>query len=202
MVTYLVLGATYGFAAGAQPGQLQAYLINRAVAHGWRSTLPAAFAPVLSDAPIIALVLFVLTRVPPLLVHVLQTVGGLFLIYLASGALAAYRNAQGTPAASPRQTLLRAALLNLLNPNPYLGWTLVMGPLLIQAWQRAPMNGVALVGAFYLTMVLVTALIVVLFATARSLGPRVSHVLVGLSAVALACFGLYQLWSGASALLG
>jgi hypothetical protein len=42
----------------------------------------------------------------------------------------------------------------------------------------------------------------VLFATARSLGPRVSHVLVGLSAVALACFGLYQLWSGASALLG
>lgn len=201
MVTYLVLGATYGFAAGAQPGQLQAYLINRAVAHGWRSTLPAACAPVLSDAPIIALVLVVLTRVPPLLVHVLQTAGGLFLIYLASGALAAYRNAQGTPATSPRQTLFRAALLNLLNPNPYLGWTLVMGPLLVEAWQRAPMHGVALVGAFYLTMVLVTALIVVLFATARSLGPRVSHVLVGLSAVALACFGLYQLWFGATALL-
>lgn len=199
MVTYLVLGATYGFAAGAQPGQLQAYVISQAVAHGWRRALPAAFSPMLSDAPIICLVLLVLTRVPPLFVHVLQTAGGLFLIYLASGALASFRNAP--TARSPGETLFKAALLNLLNPNPYLGWTLVMGPLLIEAWRGAPVNGVALVGAFYLTMVLVTALVAVLFSTARSLGPRVSHSLVGLSAIALAGFGLYQLWSGATALL-
>ena len=202
MLTYLVLGATYGFAAGAQPGQLQAYLISRAVADGWRPALPGALAPLFSDAPIICLVLVVLTRVPPLFVRVLQISGGLFLIYLAAGAFETYRKAREAPTSSPGQPLIRATLLNFLNPNPYLGWTLVMGPLLIQAWRGAPMNGIALVGAFYMTMVAVTGGIVVVFASARTLGPRVSHLLVGASAIALAAFGVYQCWAGTTALFG
>jgi len=202
MVTHLVLGATYGFAAGAQPGQLQAYLINRAVAHGWRSTLPAALAPVVSDAPIIALVLLVLTRVPPLMVHVLQTAGGVFLLYLAWNTAVAYRNTHPAQPVSARQTLFRAAVLNLLNPNPYLGWSLVMGPIFLDAWHRAPSSAAALVAAFYGTMVTISAAIVLVFAMARSLGERLSRACVAISAVALACFGLYQLWSGATALLG
>jgi threonine/homoserine/homoserine lactone efflux protein len=201
VVTYLVLGATYGFAAGAQPGQLQAYLINRAVAHGWRSTLPAALAPILSDAPIICLVLVVLTRVPPLMVSVLQTAGGVFLLYLAWSTAVASSGAQTAPPVSARQTLAKAAVLNLLNPNPYLGWSLVMGPLCLEAWHRAPSNAVALVAAFYGLMVVVSATIVLMFAMARSLGARLSRVCVAISAVALACFGLYQLWAGASALI-
>lgn len=193
MLKYLVLGATYGFAAGAQPGQLQAYLINRAVAHGWRSTLPAALAPLLSDAPIIALVLFVLTRVPTGFVRALQAGGGIFLLYLAWATLAAYRRPGPAPPASARQTLLKAALLNLLNPNPYLGWSLVMGPLLLDAWRSAPRSGIALVAAFYTMMVIVSSGVVLVFAMTRSLGARVSRALVFVSAIALALFGVYQL---------
>jgi hypothetical protein len=37
---------------------------------------------------------------------------------------------------------------------------------------------------------------VLLFAGARRLGPRVNRALVGLSAVALAAFGLWQFWLG------
>jgi hypothetical protein len=43
--------------------------------------------------------------------------------------------------------------------------------------------------------------IIVLFATVRRLGPRVNRVLVGLSALALAAFGCYQLWAGLIAFL-
>jgi threonine/homoserine/homoserine lactone efflux protein len=201
VIPYLILGATYGFAAGAQPGQLQAYLINRALAHGWRSTLPAAFAPMVSDAPIIALVLFVLTRVPPVMLRVLQAAGGVFLLYLAWVTLRTFRSAGSVPAAPARRTLLNAAVLNLLNPNPYLGWSLVMGPLFLEAWHRAPACAVALTAAFYTSMVIVCAAIVIVFALTRSFGPRLSHVLVGISAVALGAFGLYQLWSAGTALL-
>lgn len=201
MIPYLILGATYGFAAGAQPGQLQAYLINRAVAHGWRSTLPAALAPIFSDAPIIGLVLFVLTRVPPLFLHVLQIAGGVFLLYLAWNTAVAYRAAHTAPPVSARQTLAQATVLNLLNPNPYLGWSLVMGPLCLEAWHRSPTNAVVLVAAFYAMMVVVSAGIVLVFASTRALGARLSRACVAISAVALACFGLYQLWSGTTALL-
>jgi threonine/homoserine/homoserine lactone efflux protein len=99
-------------------------------------------------------------------------------------------------APSKRQTVLRAALVNVLNPNPYISWSLVLGPLLLKGWREAPAHGVALLAGFYGTMVLSLAGTIALFAAARNLGPRVTRVLVGLSAVALAGFGCYLLWSG------
>jgi threonine/homoserine/homoserine lactone efflux protein len=204
MLPYLILGATYAFAAAVQPGQLQAYLISQSLANGWRRTLPAAFAPILSDAPIVTLVLLVLTRVPPSFVYMLQLAGGVFILYLAAGAFKAWRDDRGATAASAapaHQTLIKAAIVNLLNPNPYLGWTLVLGPLVLRAWRQSPTNAVALVVAFYATLVVATAGIIILFAAARSFGPRVARQLVGISALALAAFGLYQLWSGGTAVL-
>ena len=66
MLGYLFLGMTYAFAAAVQPGPFQAYLISQTISNGWRSTLPAAFAPLLSDGPIILVVLLVLSRMPSL----------------------------------------------------------------------------------------------------------------------------------------
>ena len=86
MLRYLVIGMTFAFAAAVQPGPFQAFLLSQALTRGWRRTLPAAFAPLLSDGPIILLVLLVLTHVPAWLVTVLQGLGGIFLLYLALGA--------------------------------------------------------------------------------------------------------------------
>jgi hypothetical protein len=83
----------------------------------------------------------------------------------------------------------------VLNPNVYISWSLVLGPLLLKAWRESPANGGALLAGFYGTMVLALAGTIVLFAAARNLGPRVTRVLIGLSSVALACFGCYLLWS-------
>lgn len=135
----------------------------------------------------------------------LRLVGGLFLLYLAWGAFRTYRGAAETVAAPPsaaHKTLLEAAFVNVLNPNPYLAWALVLGPLLLEAWKKSPSYGVALVAAFYLTIIVATAAIIVLAALARSFGPKVSRVLVGISAVALFCFALYQLYAASAALLG
>jgi threonine/homoserine/homoserine lactone efflux protein len=107
----------------------------------------------------------------------------------------------GQPAQTA-QTLIKAAIVNELNPNPYLSWSLVLGPLLLQAWRTAPAHAVALVASFYVTMIASTAVILVPFAGARTLGPRVGRTMVGISAVALAAFGLYQLWAGGVSLLG
>ena len=203
MFAYLLLGATYAFAAAVQPGPYQTYLVSQALSHGWRHTLPAALAPLLSDVPIVLLVLLVLSRMPSALEQVLRCAGGVFLLYLAWRAYRTWQTyrlaAEG--GATARRSLLNAAVVNLLNPNPYLGWSLVMGPLLLRAWREAPANGLALLVAFYGTMVVASVGIVVLFAGARSLGPRVARGLVGVSAAGLAGFGCWQLWSGARGLL-
>ena len=202
MIGYLILGITYAFAAAVQPGPFQAYLISQTLTNGWRRTILAAFAPLLSDGPIIALVLFVLSRMPVWLVQVLQCAGGVFLLYLAIGAFKTWRNLDFTKPVQVRssgQTVFKAALVNLLNPAPYIGWSLIMGPLLLKGWREAPANGIALLFGFYTTLILVTLGIMLLFAAAGNLGPRVSRALVGFSAIALACFGLYEIWSGTGA---
>jgi len=201
MLSQVLFAASYGFAAAVQPGQLQAYLISRAVAHGWRRTLPAVLAPLLSDVPVIVLVFLALTRLPPLFLTLLRLAGGAFLMYLAYGALKAGREggrSMEAPAPAHR-TFLEAVAVNLLNPNPYLGWALVLGPLVLQAWTASAASGIAVLAAFYLTLVAGSSAIVVLFALARSLGPRVAAWLVRASAVALAAFGAWQLWAGLAA---
>jgi threonine/homoserine/homoserine lactone efflux protein len=205
MVAYLILGATYAFAAAVQPGPFQTYLISQTLANGWRRTLPAALSPLISDGPIILLVLVALNQVPPWLEQALRFAGGVFLLYLALGAFKAWRYYQEPRAAmagSIRRSVLQAAGVNLLNPGPYLGWALVMGPLLLKGWREAPSNGIALLIGFYATMVLSLAGIIGLFGGVRDLGPRVGRGLVAASAIALTCFGCYQLWSCARALPG
>jgi threonine/homoserine/homoserine lactone efflux protein len=199
VLVYLILGITYGFAAAVMPGPLSTYLISQALTNGWRRTLPAVFAPLLSDGPIILLVLLILTRVPLWFEQLLRFSGGFFVLYLAIGAAKAWRayNAREVPRVqSSRQSLVKAAMVNLLNPNPYLSWTLVLGPLLLKGWRETPGNGIALLASFYAAMILVMVVIVALFSAAGNLGPKVNRSLIGASALALACFGIYQLWLG------
>jgi threonine/homoserine/homoserine lactone efflux protein len=189
MLPYLILGITYAFAAAVQPGPLQTYLISQTLTHGWRRTLPAALSPLVSDGPVILLVLLVLTRVPAWMAQVLRLAGGVFVLYLAWGAAKAWRAYDAQHMAPAPSSLLRAALVNVLNPNPYISWSLVLGPLLLKGWRETPSHGVALLAGFYGTMVLALAATIALFAAARNLGPRVTRLLIGLSSVALACFG-------------
>ncbi len=205
MAPYLIFGMTYAFAAAVQPGPFLTYLVSQTLTNGWRRTIPAAFAPLISDIPIITLVLLVLSRMPNWLVQGLQIAGGIFLLYLAQGAFKNWRNYEKETQKgnnSIRQTVLKAALINFLNPAPYIGWSLVMGPLLIKGWRQAPINGIALMAGFYSILILVSLGIMLLFSLARKSGPRIGRAIVGLSVIALAIFGLYEIWVGITAVWG
>jgi threonine/homoserine/homoserine lactone efflux protein len=199
MTSYLMLGFVYAFAAAVQPGPLQAYLISQTLTNGWRRTVFASFAPLISDGPIILLVLFILSNFSGGLILVLQCAGGVFLLYLAYGAFKTWQNydpKKEVVIQSTQQTVFKATLVNLLNPNPYLGWSLVMGPLLLKGWREAPLNGIVLLVSFYFTMIFFTACIVLLFSAAKNFGQKVNKILIGISVIALTCFGFYQLWLG------
>jgi threonine/homoserine/homoserine lactone efflux protein len=199
MLTYLLQGLTLGFAAGVQPGPFQTYLISQTLSQGWRRTWIAAFAPLLSDGPIVALSLLVLSQVPDWFQRVLQIVGGLFVLYLAWGAYQAWTAFSPDSETSPQngpQSLLRAAMMNALSPGPYLFWSLVIGPLIVTTWRDNPSNALSIVLAFYLAMIGVNITVVVLFGQAVRFGNQVRKGMLGLSVLALAGFGLYQLWQG------
>lgn len=201
MWLYILQGIGYGFAAGVQPGPLQTYIISQTLLKGWRRILPAAFAPLLSDGPIIILCLLILSQVPLWLQRFLYIAGGLFVLYLAYGAYRTWEHFDPKlPSTEPgaQKSILKAALVNLLNPNPYIFWTLVTGPLLLRGWRETPAYGLAFLAGFYMTMILSLVTIVLVFSVARQLGPKINRILLGISALALFGFGIYQLCLGVS----
>jgi threonine/homoserine/homoserine lactone efflux protein len=198
MLEYLLTGAGLGFAGAIQPGPFQTFVISEALRKGWRQALPAALAPLISDLPIILLALFVLTRVPPTLQRVLYVVSGLYILYLAWHAwqVRCVTPAAETASDPARSGALRAAAMNLLSPGPYIFWSLIAGPMLLQAWQQSPAAAAAFLLGFYGAMVGTLAALIVVFGAAGGLNPRVAVVLTSLSAIILAAFGVRQLWLG------
>jgi hypothetical protein len=86
--------------------------------------------------------------------------------------------------------------MNALSPGPYLFWSLVTGPILLAGWRQSPALGMGFLIAFYATMVASLVAIILVFGMARKLGPRLTRSLLGISAIALLGFGLYQLAQG------
>lgn len=199
MWLYIIQGIGYGFAAAVQPGPFQTYLISQTLMKGWKRVLPAALAPLISDGPIIALCLLALSQVPYWMERFLYIAGGCFVLYLARGTYKTWKNFEpGLPSneIGIEQSMFKAALINILNPGPYLYWTLVTGPILLAGWRGSPSDGAGFLIGFYLTMTLTLSLLILLFGSARQLGPSVNRALLGISALALLCFGIYQLWLG------
>jgi threonine/homoserine/homoserine lactone efflux protein len=199
MWLYIVQGIGYGFAAAAQPGPFQTYLISQSLARGWKKTLIAALAPLVSDGPIIALCLFVLSQIPIWFQRFLYIAGGVFVLYLAYGAYRLWKKFDpniSSEESTTQQSIFKAAMMNMLSPGPYIFWSLVTGPVLLKGWRETPLNGIGLLIGFYVTIILGLSAIIIVFGTARQLGPKFNRTLLGVSSIALFCFGLYQLWLG------
>lgn len=199
MWLYLFQGIGFGFAAASQIGPFQTFLISQALTRGWKRALPGAFAPFISDGPIVLLSVLVLSQLPEWAQRVMYILGGLFVLYLAYGSYKSWRNFDETlahPELSGQQTILKAAMTNLLSPGAYLFWMFVTGPILVQGWRETPVNGLGLVLGFYTSFILCLIAMIVVFGAASKLGPKLTRALLGASCIVLFGFGLFQLWKG------
>jgi threonine/homoserine/homoserine lactone efflux protein len=202
MLKYLIMGASFGLAAAVQPGPFVALLTSQAAKHGYRRTLPATLAPLLSDGPIIVITLFVLTELPIWFTQWMRLAGGAVTLYMAFGILRTALAPESAATAPPAsQNLFKAALINFFNPNPWLSWSVILGPILAQAWRESVTHAAALVGSFYGVMIPGLALVVVILGVTGQSSPRAGKTLALISGIALAAFGAYLLWTGVSATL-
>jgi len=205
MVNNILIGISYALSAGLQPGPLQAFFLAKVAEQGWRRTLPAAFAPLISDGPIALVSILLLNILPETFRNLLQLAGGFLLLYFAWNAYRNWRKDQviefGESESTPK-TVFQAALINLLNPNPYLGWSLVMGPAVVAAWAKSPGTAVSLLLAFYITMITTSMVMIYLMGRTLLLGPGARKVMNLISALLLVGLGLYFLYQAGGSLSG
>ncbi|MDM8530516.1 LysE family transporter [Anaerolineales bacterium HSG25] len=199
MFSYLLQGMILGFSASVTPGPFLAFLLSQTLQNGWRRTLPATFAPLISDGPIIFLVMVVLTQTPDNFLNIIQILGGFFLLYLAKGAWqAAQQEIQLTESVTdsiPR-TMLKGAMMNALSPGPYIFWSILAGPIVLEGWRQSPALGLSFVVGFYVTIIAGFMGFVFLVAATSQVNPNLNKRLSQVAAVALLLFGLVQISTG------
>lgn len=179
MVSALSAGILLGLSAGLAPGPMLTLVVSQALQHGVGAGVRVAFAPLLTDLPIVVVSLAVLAQVAGYqrVLGALSLVGAAFVFYMA------YENLRATPPevdASDRPTgaLARGVTVNFLNPHPYLFWLTVGAPTLVDAWSRSTIAAAAFLVGFYACLVGTKVLIAVLTGRTRHTLSAAVHVLV------------------------
>jgi threonine/homoserine/homoserine lactone efflux protein len=157
MWAYFGLGLGMGLSAGISPGPLLALVVTASLRNGLKGGLWVAISPFITDAPIIALTVFLIDRLPQQALHWVGTVGGLVVIWLGVEIFRSVRgvNLPGDESGdgNPRRELWRGAAVNILNPHPYLFWATVGAPALVGGWRISAWHALAFLTSFYALLV-------------------------------------------------
>lgn len=207
MLAYFTRGVALGFTAGSLPGAPQAYLIGATLRYGWRAGALLACVPFIADIPIILLTVFVLSALPAWVLDVLRVGGGVFMLYIAFStyhALRAGTAAVGVNAEVETLSLSRIALRMLpiiwLSPGPWLFWSTICAPLLVEAWRVSPAHALAFLVGFYLLLVGIQIALVLVFDRLRRIDPRLTRAMLLVSVALLLIFGISVLVQGVGGL--
>jgi threonine/homoserine/homoserine lactone efflux protein len=196
---YLVQSIGLGLGVAIAPGPLQAYLLAQTVRHGPRHTLPLVLAPVVSDVPIIALVLFTLAWLPEIALRGLQVAGGLLLLYFARETYQALKTHHAAPPPRARETgqsFLKAVLMNALSPGPYIFWSTIAGPLFLRAWAESHALGYMFLAGFGAALVAGLSAYVLVSGSSRHVDDKYRPLISTATVILLLGFGAYQVWAG------
>lgn len=154
MLSSLTAGVLLGLSAGFVPGPLLALVVTQTLKHDTREGLKVAVAPLITDVPVILASVFLLTS----LTHFRPVLGGisfagsLYVLYLACEGLKTTPVRLDTSDLQPH-SIRKGALINALNPHPYLFWVTVGTPFMLNARQASRYAPLAFLAGFYLFLV-------------------------------------------------
>ena len=150
----LAAGVVLGLSAGFAPGPLLTLVITQTLQHDIQEGCKVAMAPLITDLPIILLSLFVLSQLGDfdLLLGVISLVGAGYVLYLAYESLRTGPVTLQEAGDQPR-SVRKGAIINALNPHPYLFWATVGAPLLLKNAEQGLLAPLLFVSSFYLFLV-------------------------------------------------
>lgn len=198
--TYLWKAILLGIHAGVSPGPITTMLVTQSLLHGRRAGAKIALVPILTDIPIIATVipaLYYLTHGFGIVIALISIVGACLLCHLGYESLlvsAPHFQKKDVPPIS----LLRAVGINFFNPNLYIYWLTICGPLSISALRT---DGFAVmflfIGLFFICITSTKLVMALLFGSVRhSLDLRLIIWINRLLGIALLFFAASFLWQG------
>ncbi len=193
MLHDLIMGLLLGASAGFAPGPLLALVIAETLRHGISSGVKVALAPLITDAPIIILTVYLLSRLSAFdtLLGLLSLAGGLFVFYLGCKNFFAKKVDDDIRNSRPK-SLFKGIVVNFLSPHPYLFWLSVGAPIVSRAMAKGWGAHFVFIGSFYLCLVgAKIALAIVTDRSASFLSGRIYICIMRFLGVTLMVLGLF-----------
>ena len=130
----LGIGMTLGLSGGLAPGPMTALVIAQTLRFGFKEGRTIAFAPLMTDAPLMAGSLWMVASAQshPQVLAVIALLGAVVLFWLAWDIARAAPPSVVDVGEAP-QSVRKAILTNLLNPHAWLFWFAIGGPTLAAA---------------------------------------------------------------------
>lgn len=203
-LAFAAAGAAMGLSAGFAPGPLLTLVLSQTLTHGPAEGVKVALAPLVTDAPIVLAAWLLLSRFSgsPTVLGVLSLAGACLLVRYGWDCLAAPPPDAAAPARAPR-SLLRGVAANFANAHPYLFWTAVGVPMLLDAAKTGPQAVVVFLAVFYAAIVgAKTAAALVAGRFRRFLGSRSYRLLMAVLGLSLFYYAASFARHGLSLLAG
>lgn len=147
---FLVSGIVLGLFAGISPGPLFALIVSETLKYGKTEGMKVAISPLITDTPIVLFALFVLANLMGynLVIGIISLLGAFFLTYLGIGNFKV-KTKESEVSVNEKNSLKRAVVVNFLNPNPYVFWLFVGGPLVFRGFQTSALAAISFLVGFY-----------------------------------------------------
>ena len=156
-----IAGATLGIVEGIKPGPLLTIVIRETLSGGLRAGLWTAAAPIFTDGPLVIFSLFAAAWIAtnPSALLVITLAGAIFLAQMGYECFGLEPPNMDEDAPPPTGSFLRGVITNLLNPNVYVFWFLIGGPLMASAADEEILAPIAYAITFLVTIMLTKAAI-------------------------------------------
>ena len=201
--SYIWMAMLLGIQAGFSPGPISTMIITQSLMHGRRAGAKIALVPVLTDFPIIGLVipsLYYLTLGLENVIAIISIIGACLLCHLAYESLSVsvtqfqQNNVQAI-------SLPRAVGINFFNPNLYIYWLTICGPLCVSALHINVTLMFLFIGVFFVCITAAKLSMALVFGNIRrSLNWHVIIWINRLLGIALFFFAASFFWKGCTML--
>ena len=164
-----IAGITLGIVEGLKPGPLLTTVIKETLTNGFRGGIRAASAPFFTDGPLILFSIFMAGWLAnqPLVFCGIAVLGAIFLNRMGMECFNPEIPDIDTTDVDLTQSLKKGIITNLLNPNAYIFWLLIGGPLMATVAASEPIAPFAYALSFLVSIVLVKITIAYFFSKAQ-----------------------------------
>ncbi len=191
ILTLAVVGVMLGVVEGVKPGPLLTVVIRETLSRGLRAGVRAAAAPLFTDGPMIVASLLAAGWIAtqPAVLLLISVLGALFLVKMGIECFSIEPPEAEFSDTETSGSFRRGVLTNLLNPNVYVFWFLIGGPLMASVAAEEPLAPLAYALAFLFTLVMAKVTIAWMFDRSRGqLSARGYRIALGVCGIAMLGF--------------